>query len=73
MTREDRAEQSDLILSEVERLTRLFQNLLEMARIDAGAIATEPRWTHPSEIVAAARDQVEHALQGHTLDVDDRS
>src|SRR6185503_17220585 len=32
---EDRLEQSDLILSEVERLTRLFQNLLEMARIDA--------------------------------------
>src|SRR6185503_7055168 len=29
LTAEDRAEQSDLILSEVERLTRLFQNLLE--------------------------------------------
>ena len=40
-----------------------------MARIDAGAIATESRWTHPSEIVAAARDQVEQALQAHKLDV----
>jgi two-component system sensor histidine kinase KdpD len=69
LAREDRLEQSDLILSEVERLTRLFQNLLEMARIDAGAIATESRWTHPSEIVAAARDQVEHTLQAHQLDV----
>lgn len=67
--REGRLEQSDLILSEVERLTRLFQNLLEMARIDAGAVATESRWTHPSEIVAAARDQVEHALQGHKVTV----
>ena len=37
------AEQSDLILSEVERLTRLFQNILEMARIDAGAIADRDR------------------------------
>ena len=63
LTREERLEQSDLILSEVERLTRLFQNILEMARIDAGAVATESRWTHPSEIVAAARDQVEHTLQ----------
>ncbi len=62
-------EQSDLILSEVERLTRLFENVLEMARIDAGAIATESRWTHPSEIVAAARDQVEHTLQAHKLEV----
>jgi two-component system sensor histidine kinase KdpD len=66
---EERLEQSDLILSEVERLTRLFQNLLEMARIDAGAIATESRRTHPSEIVAAARDQVEHALLGHKVEV----
>ena len=66
---EDRLEQSDLILSEVERLTRLFQNLLEMARIDAGAVATDSRWTHPSEIVAAARDQVDQALRGHTAEV----
>jgi two-component system, OmpR family, sensor histidine kinase KdpD len=69
LERVDRIEQSDLILSEVERLTRLFENLLEMARIDAGAITTESRWTHPSEIVAAARDQVEQVLQNHTLDV----
>ena len=33
----ERREQSDLILTEVDRLTRLFQNILEMARIDAGA------------------------------------
>ena len=38
LTPEERREQSDLILSEVERLTRLFQNILEMARIDAGAV-----------------------------------
>ena len=65
----DRVEQSDVILSEVERLTRLFQNLLEMGRIDAGAITTESRWTHPSEIVAAARDQVDALLQDHTFEV----
>jgi two-component system, OmpR family, sensor histidine kinase KdpD len=69
LTAEDRLEQSELILAEVERLTRLFQNVLEMARIDAGAIATESRWAHPSEIVAAARDQVEHTLQAHHVDV----
>jgi two-component system sensor histidine kinase KdpD len=66
---EDRAEQSDLILAEVERLTRLFNNVLEMARIDAGAVATEQRWSHPSEIVAAARDQVEQTLKEHRVSV----
>lgn len=69
LTADDRLEQSDLILAEVERLTRLFQNILEMARIDAGAIATEARWAHPSEIVAAARDQVEHTVHQHKVDV----
>ncbi len=69
LPRDELLEQSDLILTEVERLTRLFQNLLEMARIDAGGIATDSRWTHPSEIVAAARDQVEQALQEHKLQV----
>jgi two-component system sensor histidine kinase KdpD len=69
LERAERVDQSDVILSEVERLTRLFQNLLEMARIDAGAITTESRWTHPSEIVAAARDQVEQTLQNHKVEV----
>jgi two-component system, OmpR family, sensor histidine kinase KdpD len=69
MTADARTEQTDLILAEVERLTRLFQNILDMARIDAGAIAAETRWAHPSEIIAAARDQVEQTLQRHKLDV----
>jgi two-component system sensor histidine kinase KdpD len=64
-----RQEQTDLILSEVERLTRLFESILEMARIDAGAVATESRWTHPSEIIAAARDQVERTLHTHRVEI----
>jgi two-component system sensor histidine kinase KdpD len=69
LARADQVEQSEVILCEVERLTRLFQNLLEMGRIDAGAIATASRWTHPSELVAAASDQVEQTLQNHKLEV----
>ena len=69
LTPDDRVEQSDVILAEVERLTRLFHSLLEMGRIDAGAVTTQPRSTHPSEIVAAARDQVEQTLHNHTLTV----
>jgi two-component system sensor histidine kinase KdpD len=66
---DEREEQSDLILAEAERLSRLFQDILDMARIDAGAVAAAPRWAYPSEIVAAARDQVEQALHHHTVDV----
>jgi two-component system sensor histidine kinase KdpD len=66
----DRREQSQLILAEVERLSRLFQNIIEMARIDAGAVSTDARRAHPSEIIAAARDQVTQALMGHPINVD---
>ena len=69
LSADDIADQSDLIAAEAERLTRLFENILDMARIDAGAIASETRWTYPSEILAAARDQTEHVLQQHKLDV----
>jgi two-component system, OmpR family, sensor histidine kinase KdpD len=65
----DRREQGQLIEAEVERLNRLFQNLLEMARLDAGAVAAEPRATHPSEIIAAARGQVDYTLRHHRLSV----
>jgi two-component system sensor histidine kinase KdpD len=65
----ERREQSDLILTEVDRLTRLFQNILEMARIDAGVVTEDARWAAPSEIVEAARNRVEHALRGHPVDV----
>jgi two-component system sensor histidine kinase KdpD len=58
-----------VILSEVERLTRLFQNILEMARIDAGAFTRELRWVAPSEIVEAARSRVEPALRGYVIDL----
>jgi two-component system, OmpR family, sensor histidine kinase KdpD len=69
LSTEDRVDQSDLILAEVERLTRLFQNILEMARIDTGNIAAESLWSHPSEIIAAARDQVDHTLRPHPVEV----
>lgn len=65
----ERREQSELILTEVERLTRLFQNILEMARIDAGAVAADRRWVHSSEIIEAAHAQVEHTLGSHAVDV----
>jgi two-component system sensor histidine kinase KdpD len=65
----DRREQSDLILAEAERLQRLFQNILEMARLNAGSVALNIRWVHPSEIVEAARDQVENTLRRHPFEV----
>jgi two-component system sensor histidine kinase KdpD len=69
LTEADRREQSEVVLAEVSRLGRLFENILEMARIDAGAIAATERWVTLSEIVEAAREQLGPALRRHALDV----
>lgn len=68
LTTAERSGQTALIRAEVSRLTRLFDNLLAMAHLDAGAVAPDRRWSHPSEIIAAARDHVTQVLRGHVLD-----
>ena len=67
LTESDRRDQSDVVLTEVERLTRLFDDILDMARIDAGAVQTKREWVHPSQIVDAARERVEHTLRPHRV------
>ena len=66
----ERDAQTDLILAEVARLDWLFQNLLEMARLDAGAVTAERRRTHPSEIIEAARTHAAQGLRAHHVVVD---
>jgi two-component system, OmpR family, sensor histidine kinase KdpD len=65
----NQAEQIDLIVTEVARLNRHFDNILDMARIETGAIAPAIQWVHPTDIFEAARDQAQTALGGRRLDV----
>jgi two-component system sensor histidine kinase KdpD len=73
LTEIERAGQVDIALKGIGRLNRLFQNMLEMARIDAGGIAPSPEPVALSEIVRASRRQVEHALGAHTIRIVDRT
>jgi two-component system sensor histidine kinase KdpD len=70
---EQRREQAEIVRLELERLNRLFQDIVDMARIETQAIAPEPEWVQPAEIVEAAARQVERALDDHTLDLDVRT
>ena len=65
---EERREQLDVVASEAARLNRLFQNIVDMARIETGAVAPAPEWVHLSDIVDAALLQVGQALVDHPLD-----
>ncbi|MBI4478099.1 MAG: DUF4118 domain-containing protein [Acidobacteria bacterium] len=69
LTDEQRREQIEIVLEELGRLNRLFQNLVEMARIETNAVAAEQEWVQPSDIIEAAAAQVEHALNEHSLEV----
>ena len=66
----EREAQAGAALVELDRLTRLFQDILDMARIDAAAIHFERQWVTPADVVDAASAQVRHALDGHPLRVD---
>jgi two-component system sensor histidine kinase KdpD len=66
---DDRDEQADVVLTEVERLTRLFENILDMARIDAQAVAAARRWVHPTEIWEASVEHVSHSFSRHAIDL----
>ena len=70
LTDDQRREQAEIVRSELARLNRLFQDIVDMARIDTNAVAAEPEWVQPAEIVEAAARQGEHDLAAHTLEVD---
>ena len=57
-----RRDQLDVIAIEVTRLNRLFENIVDMARIETGAIDAEREWVHPADIVDAAVQQVQHCV-----------
>ena len=63
------AEQADVIRSEVARLTRLFQNIVDMARIETGAVTTAPEWVDAADVIDAAVRQAETAIANHPLEV----
>ena len=66
----ERRAQATAAMTELARLTRLFQDILDMARIDAEAIRVEPEWVTPADIVDAAVAHVRHAIDGHALRID---
>jgi two-component system sensor histidine kinase KdpD len=65
-----RREQAAIVREQVARLTRVFDRIITMARIDAGALQPEPEWVYGSDIIEAAVQEVEAALGRHRLEQD---
>jgi two-component system sensor histidine kinase KdpD len=69
LTGRARDEQLELVQTELGRLNRLFENIVDMARIEAHAVSAEPQWVPAAEIIRAASAHVEHALGSHPVTV----
>jgi two-component system, OmpR family, sensor histidine kinase KdpD len=69
LTAEQRHEQAEIVRAELGRLNRLFEDIVDMARIEAKAVDIEPEWVAPAEIVDAAARQANYALEQHQLKI----
>lgn len=65
-----RLAQANAAAVELSRLSRLFEDLLDMARIDAAAVPVLQEWVTPADVVDAALAHVRHAVDGHAIRVD---
>ena len=67
---EERRAQVAAAVSEIDRLTRLFDDILDMARIDAAAIQIDRQWVGAADVVDAALVYVRPTVDGHALQVE---
>jgi len=70
---EERAELLRLVQTELARLKRLFNSLIDMASVETRSVTAELEWVHPADILEAARQQADMALRSRTVDVRDES
>jgi two-component system sensor histidine kinase KdpD len=69
LSEELRREQLHIIGAELDRLKRLFENMIDLASVEARAMTLQPEWVTPADLIEAARRQVEPRLREHALQV----
>jgi two-component system sensor histidine kinase KdpD len=62
-----RADQIAIVQQEVQRLNRLFQNIVDMARIETASVTPERERVVAADLVEAAERLVEPALRGREV------
>jgi two-component system sensor histidine kinase KdpD len=64
-----RREQMALAQSELGRLSRLFRDILDMARIDSKSLEPEREWVTPADVIDAALANLQPLLEGRALNL----
>jgi two-component system sensor histidine kinase KdpD len=57
------------VADEANRLNRLLENILQMSKLDAGAVKPNTQWHVLEEIVGSALRRCSGVLEGHTVQV----
>jgi two-component system sensor histidine kinase KdpD len=70
MTDPDRRDLLETICDEAEHLERLVANLLEITRLEAGAVPLQRDWVPLEEVVGSALYRLEPRLRGRTVHID---
>ena len=65
----ERDEQARLARRQAEHLTRVFDAILDMARIESKSIEVAPEWCAPADVVSVAAAQAGPVLEAHELSV----
>src|SRR5262249_27000562 len=67
---EARREFLEIINEEADRLNYFVENMVELARIEAGPISLPRRWSSVEEIVAMARARADALTRNHRIEVE---
>lgn len=59
----------DTICDEAERLERMVRNLLDMTRVQSGALSVKKEWVPVDELIGSARARLSKALLGREVTV----
>ena len=66
---ETRRQLLETVADEAARLNRLLENILQMSRLDAGAVKPNAQWHVLEEIVGSALHRTRRELESHSVDV----
>ncbi len=69
LTQETRRELVESIADEAGRMNRLVSNLLDMSRLESGALRLSKEWQSVEEVIGAALERLRPRLQGRQVDV----
>jgi len=69
LDQEGRIELLDVINEETDRLNRFVENMVELARLEAGELQLRRRWGSVAEIVALASERASELTASHSIEV----